>query len=496
MSGAAAAARRRGPSTPNRSASCLVMVMVTFSATPRCATKPFAAAVLRDVADARALGGVAPAGRDAPRRAAGPRRRVLASAPAITRPMVATPALSRPVTPTTSPACTRSDTPDRRPRAESEVRSVDREHHVLAAGSAVAAGGRATGCAGAARPPDRSTAGGLTTPPTIAATRSSLAEAGRRRGQHQLAVAQHGDVLADLEDLFQVMGDVEDGDAAGGELAHPVEQPRGRPRARGRRWARRAARTGRRGPAPGRSRRSAAARPTGPGTGVSGAMSKPHSPMMARGPAAHRPPADQPPGWLPRKTFSATDRSRHDHRVLEDRGDPLAPAGDVAHAGRGLAAEPHRARVRLDEAGQDRDEGRLARAVAADQARGTARRSIDRLTPRRARVVPNRFSTPVTSTSAWPLEVIALIRSGGARRPRQGRRPPGGVTDEARTRRRRRRGPGRTRCPTGVASRDRGRGERGRAGRRPGWSASALVGGLGHERRDDRVGQVGVARGR
>src|ERR1700677_4164003 len=32
--------------------------------------------------------------------------------------------------------------------------------------------------------------------------------------------------------------------------------------------------------------------------------------------------------------------------------------------------------------------------------------SIDRLTPRSARVVPKRFSMPVTSTSAWPLGVI------------------------------------------------------------------------------------------
>ena len=62
------------------------------------------AAVLRDVADPGALRGGAPAGRDRAGRAAGPRRRVLASAPAMTRPRVATPALSRPVTPTTSPA--------------------------------------------------------------------------------------------------------------------------------------------------------------------------------------------------------------------------------------------------------------------------------------------------------------------------------------------------------------------------------------------------------
>ena len=42
VSGAAAAARRRGRSTPSRSDSRAVMVIVTFSATPRCATNPSA----------------------------------------------------------------------------------------------------------------------------------------------------------------------------------------------------------------------------------------------------------------------------------------------------------------------------------------------------------------------------------------------------------------------------------------------------------------------
>ena len=42
VSGAAAATRRAGLSNPNRSASRLVIVIVTFSATPRWATKPSA----------------------------------------------------------------------------------------------------------------------------------------------------------------------------------------------------------------------------------------------------------------------------------------------------------------------------------------------------------------------------------------------------------------------------------------------------------------------
>ena len=60
--------------------------------------------------------------------------------------------------------------------------------------------------------------------PTIAATRSSRRSDGDRRGQHQLAVPQDGHVLADLEDLLEVVRDVEDGDAAGDQLADALEQ--------------------------------------------------------------------------------------------------------------------------------------------------------------------------------------------------------------------------------------------------------------------------------
>ncbi len=67
-----------------------------------------------------------------------------------------------------------------------------------------------------------------------------------------------------------------------GELAHPVEQPLDAPGAQGRRWARRAARTGRRGPAPARSRRPGAARRTAPGTASPARCRSPHSRMMSR----------------------------------------------------------------------------------------------------------------------------------------------------------------------------------------------------------------------
>ena len=107
------------------------------------------------------------------------------------------------------------------PAGESETRSVDVEHHALQlrlapsrprallAGPGAGQRGRARPCAS----------------PDHRGDQVVLGELGGRRGQHQLAVAQHGDVLADLEDLFQVVGDVEDGHAAGGELPHALEQP-------------------------------------------------------------------------------------------------------------------------------------------------------------------------------------------------------------------------------------------------------------------------------
>ncbi len=45
-----------------------------------------------------------------------------------------------------------------------------------------------------------------------------------RRTQHALAVAQHGQAITDLIDLFQVMGDVEDADPAAFEPADPFKQ--------------------------------------------------------------------------------------------------------------------------------------------------------------------------------------------------------------------------------------------------------------------------------
>ena len=184
------------------------MVIVMFSATPSCATKPSRAAVLGDVADPGALRGAArPGGTRRPRSLTSPP--VLASAPATTRPRVATPALSRPVTPThlAGVHLQRHAGQAAAGRVRGETVGHDEHHGSLAAAGACRAGdGSARGVCGPA----------AATACDVADHRRHqvvLGQAGRRRGQHELAVAQHGDVLADLEDLFQVVRDVEDGHA-------------------------------------------------------------------------------------------------------------------------------------------------------------------------------------------------------------------------------------------------------------------------------------------
>ena len=43
-------------------------------------------------------------------------------------------------------------------------------------------------------------------------------------GDHQLAVAQHGDAVGDLQRFLKRVGDIDDGDAAGAQVAHQIEE--------------------------------------------------------------------------------------------------------------------------------------------------------------------------------------------------------------------------------------------------------------------------------
>ena len=112
-------------------------------------------------------------------------------------------------------------------------------------------------------------------------------------------------------------------------------------------------------------------------------MSKPHSPMMSRVrrriarqlttgcPTTGGPATD---GRAPRKTFSATDRCPAiiecwNTVAIHSRQRPMSPT-------RGAGSPPNRTVPASGayDAGQDRDQGGLARPVAADQAKALARR--------------------------------------------------------------------------------------------------------------------------
>ncbi len=191
--------------------------------------------------------------------------------------------------------------------------------------------------------------------------------------------------------------------------------------------------------------------------GVSGAMSSPHSPMMSRvrRRIARQLTTDGPvsDGRAPRKTFSATDRCGTiiecwNTVAIHSRQRPMSPT-------RGAGSPPNRT---VPASGSDRPDRMETRVDLPAPFLPTRPRhcpaSIERSTPRSARVVPNRFSTPVTSTSAPVLRAQHPktrrwkswdVYSWGTGWPAPARAP---ATRGARTRRRHRRAPGRTRCPT------------------------------------------------
>ena len=82
----------------------------------------------------------------------------------------------------------------------------------------------------------------------------------------------------------------------------------------------------------------------------------------------HPPPVDEPAPGLPVEVQVLGHRERRDHRgLLVHAGHPAPPRLPVGERWRGLAREPDLAAVRRLQAGEDRDERRLARAVAPDE---------------------------------------------------------------------------------------------------------------------------------
>src|SRR3984957_20444200 len=150
--------------------------------------------------------------------------------------------------------------------------------------------------------------------------------------------------------------------------------------------------------------------------GVSGAMSKPHSCMMARvlprmvrqlttpGTAPEKP---GPGGLAPRKTFSATDRCGTiiecwNTVAIHSRQRWMSPT-------RGAGAPPNHTVPASGSLSPDRMDTRVDLPAPLRPTRPRhCPAPMDRSTPRSARVVPNRFSTPVTSTSAGAVAVMAI----------------------------------------------------------------------------------------
>ncbi len=140
-------------------------------------------------------------------------------------------------------------------------------------------------------------------------------------------------------------------------------------------------------------------------------MSSPHSPMMSRVLRRIARQLTTRRAVAPRKTFSATDRCGTiiecwNTVAIHSRQRPMSPT-------RGAGSPPNRT---VPASGSDRPDRIETRVDLPAPFRPTRPRhcpaAMERSTPRRARVVPNRFSTPVTSTSA-PAREDAAPESNG-----------------------------------------------------------------------------------
>ncbi len=221
---------------------------------------------------------------------------------------------------------------------------------------------------------------------------------GRRR-QDELAVAEHDDVVADLEDLLEMVRDVEDRDAAGDERAYALEQPAHAVafERRGRLVEQQDARTSR--------ERAGDLDDLALLDGERGALhvgvdvEVPLAQDSARL-GAHRAPVDDTAAArLAAEEDVLGDRELgDDHRVLEDGGDAASPGADVANGGAGSpskrtspasgASSPQRIETSVDLPAP-------LRPTRPRQRPGWSAVS----TLRSACVLPKRLLTPIASTT-------------------------------------------------------------------------------------------------
>ena len=207
-----------------------------------------------------------------------------------------------------------------------------------------------------------------------------LAHLGHRGGQDQLAVPEHGDVGADLEDLLEVVGDVHDRHAGLAQLTDPLEQALRRAALEGGSGLVEQQAAGARGQRPG----DLDDLPLLDGEAAAGRVcvhvEAPVGHDLA-GLLAHLAPVDDAEALryqaAAARLAAEEDVLRHGeaghhHGVLEHGRDARAPGGDIAERGRGLAVEGDLARIQGDDAAQDGDQRGLAGAVAAYQAEAPA----------------------------------------------------------------------------------------------------------------------------
>ncbi|SCE17053.1 hypothetical protein GA0115252_13345 [Streptomyces sp. DfronAA-171] len=182
-------------------------------------------------------------------------------------------------------------------------------------------------------------------------------------------VAQHGDGLADLVHLLEVVRDEEEGDARLLQRPHPREEAvdlaaveLGRRLVEDDEAGADAQRAGDLDHLP-------VLDPQVPGTGPGVDA---HVPVAEEfgGLGAQAAPGDEaaaPGGLAVQEEVLGDGEVGDDGGLLVDAGDLGAPGGAVGEGGRGGAVEADSAAVGCLEAGEERDEGGLARAVAPDE---------------------------------------------------------------------------------------------------------------------------------
>ena len=194
-----------------------------------------------------------------------------------------------------------------------------------------------------------------------------------RRGQDDLAVTQHDDVLTDLEDFLEMVRDIEDRHTARHEGAHTFEEPAYSValECRGRLVEQEDPRTSHKRAGDLDDLALLDGECAALHTGID--VEVPLAQYLSRLGAHGTPVDDAAVPWPVTEEDVLGDRQLGDHhRVLEDGRDATSPGTDIAERRSGLAVEANLPGVGGDQARQNRDERRFTRTVAAHEAEAVA----------------------------------------------------------------------------------------------------------------------------